>query len=1055
MPSLSELGFDALGVLNESPALTYVVAITDEPSIVFASESVRHVLGYAPSQFTDQPGFLPSIVHPDDVPSLRETFQAALTYGAATRDRRMKLASGEWRWFRDHFRVVYGADGRVSHGIGSIFDVNGEKAALRTLESRRSEYSVLAEHSSDLISRVTVDGKFLYQSPSAKRLMGFEPGARQGQSVLGQIHPDDHAAIEQAWRAAMKTRTAQRYAYRAFHAEGRWVTLEAMMNPVVDPDTCQVIEFVVVSRDITERVETERRLQEARKTIEEQSEIYGLFARHGSDFFVRLSLDGFVTHVSPSHERIIGRQHQMAAGQQLCNVIHADDLPCAMAAWKEALETLTPRIFRARIQHGDGRLIWLETEITPILNAARDRADEMIALSRDVTHQISVDAALAEAQDRIREQSELYDLFATQGADIFLRFKVDGTVTHVSPSHERVLGKGTLVRNGRVAHMVHPDDLDDARAAFRSAHDTKTTKTYRQRYRHADGHFIWIEVTLTPLLAPDSGDVIEYIAIARDIDAQVKHEAQLAAARQALDESRARLRLVADNIGDVVTLVRPDGSVAYMSPSVQKVIGYSKSEMAVGDRISLVHADDRPSLDAEYEKNRRGEVTPLLRYRVQHKDGRMIWVERRATPVTEHDFGDGIAVISIARDISDDIRHREEMAAASTQLERAKIAAEAANVAKSQFLATMSHELRTPMTGVMGMLDLIKGSDLSDEQARYAHIAYESAENLLAILNDILDFSKIEAGQLSIEQVPLHLRAEVEKVSSLLTPVAQKRGNTLAVRIEDMVPDAIVGDAMRLRQILFNLVGNAIKFTEGGLISLDVALTPAGRLRFTVRDNGLGIPAAMRERLFSPFVQADGSASRKVGGTGLGLAISKSLVEAMKGEIAFDSEEGKGSTFWFEMPWVGHEAEIAPVTATLTQRPSQRRTFDILVAEDHPVNQQLIAALLRRERHRVTIAANGRLAVDAVQAQRFDLVLMDIQMPVLDGVGATREIRALASPAATIPIVAITANALRGDMEAYLAAGMTGYVSKPIRIEALRDAIEQAVPFTEADRLAG
>lgn len=1185
MQSLQELGLDPQTVLNMSPAVTYVTELSPQPRLVYVSQSVKRILGYEPEAFVGQPGFLTTLLHPDEAGSIDDSLRTAMDYGFAIRDRRIRVASGEYRWFRDTFRIEADAASARRYGIGAIVDVTEEKAVQRSLEARSAEQRILADHSSDLISRVSLDGRILYQSPAARRVMGFADDARVGDSALIQIHVDDQALVHGAWRACLKSRSSQLFRYRAFHAEGRWVTLEAAMNPVVDPATDKVVEFVIVSRDVTERAAAEKRLTETQASMREQADIYDLFDRYSSDFFLRLGLDGVMTHVSPSHERILGKRSLVRQGR-LTEAVHPDDLEATRAVWAEALSGRKQVSFRARVRHTAGHWVWIESRLTPVTDGPDGAVTEILALTRDISTEMSTGLALAEAQGRIAEQSELYDLLSNRGAYLFMRYLPDGRVLHVSGNCERLLGKGTLTRNGYTANDIHPDDLPAAEAIVRQIYKTRAPQTYRHRYRHENGSWVWLEVTLTPIVGKD-GKVAEFIAVARDIHDQMSREHELQSALVALKESRTQNQLVTDNIADVVTLFRPDGSVAYQSPSAVNVIGYSPGELAAMPWGSITWPGDLPLLEKEVADNRAGHVRPVMRYRVRHRDGRWIWLERRARAISDHDFGDGIAVISIVADvteqvereqdlaaanaaleesraklqtimdnsidviavfgpdrsleylsascerqsgylvedfragrinfahpddealvraaisreneggegetfryrgvrkdgrviwlerrgrkvydaagllrhvvtvtsdISEQVRHEQEIETANRQLETAKIAAEAASVAKSQFLATMSHELRTPMTGIMGMLDLMKGGELSPEQARQAALASESAEALLVILNDILDFSKIEAGQMTIDREAFDLAAEIGKVNALLAPLAAAKGDTLRTAIDAGLPPRIWGDPARLRQVLFNLVGNAVKFTAEGLVGISVARAGDARVRFEVSDSGAGIPAEVQPRLFRPFVQGDGTSSRKVGGTGLGLAISRSLVEAMGGAIGFVSADGKGSCFWFELPLAEAPAATMPVAAA-PATPRERRRFDILVAEDHPVNQQLFAALLKREGHRVTVVPNGERAVEAVQAQAFDLVLMDIQMPVLDGIGATRAIRAMEHPVAAVPIVAITANALRGDMETYLAAGMTGYVSKPLRIDALREAMEAAVPHDgETARRAG
>jgi PAS domain S-box-containing protein len=518
---------------------------------------------------------------------------------------------------------------------------------------------------------------------------------------------------------------------------------------------------------------------------------------------------------------------------------------------------------------------------------------------------------------------------------------------------------------------------------------------------------------------------------------------------EALRSSEERFRKLVENSTDAIALFSRTGMIVDAGRSSERVLGYRPEELIGRFGLDLIHAADLEHTQQSLRKAAESPRVPVqLECRLRTAQGEWISVEAFVTNLLDEPSV-GAMVVNF-RDVSERRQAEEET-------RRAMVAAEAANRAKSEFLANMSHEIRTPMNGVLGMTNLLLDTPLTKEQRDYASLAKSSADSLLTVIDEILDFSKVEAGKLKLEPIEFQLLDSVELAVKMLAVRAREKGLSLTWGIGPGVPKQVVGDPSRLRQIITNLVGNAIKFTERGEVAFKAAVDSITEDRVTlhclVSDTGIGIAEDKQKTIFEAFSQADGSTARKFGGTGLGLTISTRLVEMMGGKIWVESTLGQGSAFHFTVSLgvaragapaaVSREiVELAAVMNHVSAEPKKPQCR-VLLAEDNAVNQKLAVRLLEKQGHRVTVASDGRQALNAVEREEFDIVLMDIQMPEMDGLEATAAIRARERTTGRhVPIIALTAHAMRGDRERCLSAGMDGYLSKPIGTRELLELIE-------------
>jgi PAS domain S-box-containing protein len=755
---------------------------------------------------------------------------------------------------------------------------------------------------------------------------------------------------------------------------------------------------------------------------------------------------GEVQFINQAYRKFFGTTCEDVQSGRWHLLVHPEDAPAYLAAFYGAVKDHTRFSAEARVRRADGEWRLLGSNAEPRISPAGEYMG-MVGLSTDITEREQTRKALIESESRFRTMADSspMGIWVTdaQGRNCFVNRTYLEFCAVTAEQVERDKWKS----------LIHPDDAPEFFKEFEHALKEHTPFHAERRSLRADGAWRWVESRAVPRFSPD-GEFLGMVGSSQDITER-KH------AEQALRASEEKFRQIAENIREVFFIASASGAeLLYISPAAEEVWGVPleslyRNPMSWADAI---HPDDQAKARLLAARQLQGEPV-ASEFRILTPGGTEKWIRSRTSPIRDED-GNLSRVVGIAEEITERKQYEKELI-------QAREDADAANQAKSRFLANMSHEIRTPMNGVIGMNQLLLGTDLTAEQRRYVEVAQASGRTLLSLIDDILDLSKIEAGRALLENLDFSLNHTVKEVTQLLREQAGAKGLNMVSRVSPQIPELLRGDAHRLRQVLTNLIANAIKFTDRGEITLEAELESqsanAASVRFKVTDTGIGMRKDQIPALFSPFVQADASTTRRYGGSGLGLAISKQLVEMMGGRIGVKSREGQGSTFWFTATF-GQVAldprHSAPPSAAFrgdktaaspANRVSRGHGEKVLVAEDNLTNREVILAQLRKLGYEAAAVANGAEAVEAVARERFDLVLMDCQMPLMDGYEATHRIRRTAHP--RIPIVALTASAMPPDKQRCLSEGMDDYLAKPVELPHLAAVLAKWIPKSGAGNL--
>ena len=754
-----------------------------------------------------------------------------------------------------------------------------------------------------------------------------------------------------------------------------------------------------------------------------------VMSKHINDLIILSDLKGVISYASPSC-RTFGYAQQDLIGRKAADFLHPEDLDydpeglARLASHDRGAQSRRERRFQCK----DGSWVWLEGSPS-VLEGAPGVPVARLNIFRDVTERRAVRDSLGQQAKRAAQAEAMAGLGY---------WRLDALTQEITWSEQmfRVYGlpQGDEPPLAAAMAMTHPDDLNQAATRLAGAME------------HAEG---WPDL-VTRIVRPDgqvrhlhgrgvcevdeAGRVTAVIGTVVDITDQYL-------ARKAIVESERRYRLLTENTTDMISQTATDGRMIYLSPSVERMTGYSIAELLPRQMREFVHPDDLPGFLAFYGAliSGRSEGGRAVRYRVRHKDGTWLWLESNPRLV-QADDGTPTAIIDVTRDVT----QQEQLKA---QLSDALAAAEQAAAVKSEFVANMSHEIRTPLTAVLGFAALLsERRDLNGEaQGQIERIAGASRA-LLAVVNDVLDFSKLEAGEVVIRRRPASPEQAAREVLDMFALQASAKGIDLRFDAAIGLPNSLLIDDDRLRQILINLVGNAVKFTDNGRVCLSLSYGSAEGLVAEVTDTGAGISPREQTRLFQRFSQIDGSSGRSKGGTGLGLAICMGLAEAMGGSVTLRSQMGRGSVFRLTVPAL--RAASASLAGTTQEDLAQLCGLRVLVADDNAVNRELVRAILEPAGVEVSEAIDGRDAVEVAQTMPFDAILMDLRMPGLDGRAALALLRGEPGPNQQMPILAFSAD---GALDAATASvcGFQGVVRKPTSPPELLQALIRATDPTQ------
>ena len=860
----------------------------------------------------------------------------------------------------------------------------------------------------------TPEGRFIYVNPAMARMYGYDSPDEMVESITDiaaqlYVDPFERDTLNRLMEAQEEV---VNHECQLLRRDGSVFWASENLRAVKDQEG-RIVAYQGFFTDMTER----KRIQ---KELEDNKELLELITQNMFDMVSLTDLKGNFEFVGRSHQ-LLGYDPEFLLGKNVLDFVHQEDLPWITQEFTEFLLSIDDgRKVEYRYRRKDGSYVWIET-IGRFIKDQDSNPVKIVFNTRDITDRKRDEEALRQSENYYRA------IFETSGTAMFI-IEEDTTIGHVNSNFEIQSGYSREDIEGKKSwvEFAHPDDVPwmKEKHELRRQDPDAASRQYEFRFinRYGEESNVVLAVDMIP-------GTRQSIASAIDITERKRTE-------EVLRKRESFINLTLDNlpVGVAINSVEPEVHFTYMNENFVKFYRTTRKDLAVRDFWEAVYQE--PDFREKIKQRVLEDCASGDPSRMYWKDVPVFrpgqepfYITAQNIPLHDHDL-----MVSTVWDVTD-------RKLAEDALRSAKEQAEAASRVKSQFLANMSHEIRTPLNGIMGMHQLLQTTDLDDEQKDYLQMAHKASRRLTRLLSDILDLSRIESGKMELQEEEIVPEEVKQSVEDIFRHTCQENQNALHVAFDDHLPGKLLGDSTRLTQILFNLVGNALKYTQNGHVSLQISCLPGTtqgtcRMLLVVEDNGPGIPDDKIDQVFETFTQVSDSDSpyaRQYEGAGLGLPLVKRLVDLMGGNLSVTSRPEAGTSVYVSLPFKVSEP-VPQESSTVREEDLQQdqRPKKILFVDDDVATQLQARRVLEKQGLEVLVVENGEQALEHLARERFDCVLMDVQMPVLDGIAAAKRIRASKTMNKDVPIIALTAFAMSGDREKFLAAGMDDYIAKPV-----------------------